>query len=152
MGGGNPGHFPIARLKIWNPAVLPEGWTVESLLADHPSTPFNPDIANAFFRAGEIETWGRGIQRLVEACASAGTPTPIIDYKPNDLWIEFPFARDYLKAIATAPGIYPPGSGKTSGKIIALIEADAHITISQLAAAIGVTERSVERSIQTLQK
>jgi ATP-dependent DNA helicase RecG len=78
------------RLKIWNPAVLPEGWTLENLLADHASTPYNPDVANAFFRAGEIETWGRGIQRIFEACESAGTPSPIIDYKPNDLWIESP--------------------------------------------------------------
>jgi ATP-dependent DNA helicase RecG len=89
------------RLKIWNPAVLPEGWTLENLLADHASTPYNPFLANAFFRAGEIETWGRGIQRIFEACQEAGTPTPIIDYKPNDLWIEFPFSPEYLKAIAT---------------------------------------------------
>jgi len=59
-----------------------------------------PTVANAFFRAGEIETWGRGIQRIFRACQDAGTPAPIIDYKPNDLWIEFPFSLEYLKAIA----------------------------------------------------
>ncbi|MCX6865122.1 MAG: putative DNA binding domain-containing protein [Verrucomicrobia bacterium] len=32
------------RLKIWNPAVLPEGWTLENLLADHASTPYNPAL------------------------------------------------------------------------------------------------------------
>lgn len=31
-------------------------------------------FANAFFRAGEIETWGRGIQRIFDACENAGTP------------------------------------------------------------------------------
>jgi hypothetical protein len=36
-----------------------------------------------------------------QACQEAGTPAPVIDYKPNDLWIEFPFAPEYLKAIAT---------------------------------------------------
>ena len=46
------------RLKIWNPAVLPEGWTLAKLLGEHASSPFNPAIANAFFRAGEIEAWG----------------------------------------------------------------------------------------------
>ena len=113
------------RLKIWNPAVLPEGWTLEHLLADHASSPYNPFLANAFFRAGEhrmrqhrgslpqaarrarraqrarqIETWGRGIQRIFEACREAGVPEPIIEYKPNDLWIEFPFSPEYLKTIA----------------------------------------------------
>jgi predicted HTH transcriptional regulator len=58
------------------PAVLPEGWTLENLLADHASTPYNPALANAFVRAGEIETWGRGIQRIFEACENAGTPAP----------------------------------------------------------------------------
>ena len=52
------------RLVLVNPAVLPEGWTQESLLAPHYSQPFNPDIANTFFRAGEIEAWGRGIERI----------------------------------------------------------------------------------------
>ncbi|MGO9471649.1 MAG: ATP-binding protein [Isosphaeraceae bacterium] len=36
--------------------------------AKHPSRSFNPDIATAFFRAGMIEAWGRGIQRVLEAC------------------------------------------------------------------------------------
>lgn len=49
------------RLRIWNPAVLPDGWTVKTLLGTHSSTPFNPSIAHVFFRSGEIETWGRGI-------------------------------------------------------------------------------------------
>ncbi|MFN7460834.1 MAG: ATP-binding protein [Akkermansiaceae bacterium] len=146
------------RLRIWNPAVLPEGWTSESLLADHASTPFNPDIANAFFRAGEIETWGRGIQRIFETCQKAGTPTPIIDYKPNDLWIEFPFSAEYLKAIATTSkgetltGGNQKTSGKTSGKIVALMTANALITIPELADAIGITERSIERTIKKLQE
>lgn len=40
------------RLKIWNPAVLPEGWTLAKLLGEHASQPFNPAVANVFFRAG----------------------------------------------------------------------------------------------------
>jgi len=43
------------RLVIWNPAVLPEGWTQQTLVGPHVSHPYNPDIANTFFRAGEIE-------------------------------------------------------------------------------------------------
>jgi len=34
------------RLLVWNPGELPEGWSIENLLAQHPSQPFNPDIAN----------------------------------------------------------------------------------------------------------
>ena len=49
------------------------------LLKPHPSCPFNPGIANVFFRAGEIEAWGRGIQRITDACREAGTPAPRIE-------------------------------------------------------------------------
>jgi predicted HTH transcriptional regulator len=42
-------------------------------------------------------------------------------------------------------------SGKTSGKIIELIQQKASITIPEMALIIGVTERSVERNIQQLQ-
>ena len=51
------------RLRMWNPAVLPEGWTLDTLLGAHSSSPYNPAIANAFFRPGEIEAWGRGVER-----------------------------------------------------------------------------------------
>ncbi|MBT5269672.1 MAG: transcriptional regulator, partial [Candidatus Marinimicrobia bacterium] len=45
------------RLMIWNSGQLPDEWGVEDLLRKHPSKPYNPDIANAFFRAGMIESW-----------------------------------------------------------------------------------------------
>ncbi|MBQ4307777.1 MAG: putative DNA binding domain-containing protein, partial [Lachnospiraceae bacterium] len=28
----------------------------------------NPDIANVFYRAGYIETWGQGIQKICDEC------------------------------------------------------------------------------------
>jgi len=94
------------RLTLWNPCVLPDGWTVKNLLGSHPSTPFNPAIANVFFRAGEIETWGRGIQRIIAACKEAGTPRPRLRLEPNGLWLEFPFAAEYLKSVPT-PQVTP---------------------------------------------
>ncbi|MCP4575392.1 MAG: transcriptional regulator, partial [Deltaproteobacteria bacterium] len=71
------------RLSIWNPALLPQGWTVEKLRGEHASIPFNPDIANAFFRAGEIESWGRGIHQIFQSCLDAGSPEPRLHYEPN---------------------------------------------------------------------
>lgn len=61
-------YYDSNKLIIWNPGQLPENWTLEKLLSKHESIPYNPDIANAFFRAGLIESWGRGIERIVETC------------------------------------------------------------------------------------
>jgi ATP-dependent DNA helicase RecG len=137
------------RLKIWNPAVLPEGWTLENLLADHASTPYNPALATAFFRAGEIETWGRGIQRIFEACENAGTPAPIIDYKPNDLWLEFPYSPEYLKTIATPETSPKPGA--QSEQILNLLESEP-LSANKLANRLRLKSKTgaFKRSIKEL--
>ena len=53
------------KLIIWNDGQLPPDWTLNDLLTTHPSKPNNPDIANTFFRAGMIESWGRGIEKII---------------------------------------------------------------------------------------
>ena len=61
---------------ISNDCVFPVGWTVETLMERHRSQPYNPNIANVFFRAGYVETWGRGIEKICEACKKHGVPMP----------------------------------------------------------------------------
>ena len=43
-------------------------------------------------------------------------------------------------------------SGKTSEKILTLIKENQQITIAELAEKIGVTDRTIERNIQTLKE
>jgi ATP-dependent DNA helicase RecG len=43
------------KILFWNPGVLPDGWTEDTLIRKHASQPYNPDIANVFFRSGMIE-------------------------------------------------------------------------------------------------
>jgi ATP-dependent DNA helicase RecG len=85
------------RIKIWNEGQLPENWTVEDLLQQHSSRPYNPDIANAFFRCGYVESWGRGIEKMTEQCIVAGLPVPIITNKGSDFWITF--RKDIYNAV-----------------------------------------------------
>lgn len=70
------------KLVLWNPAVLPEGWTQKTLLAPHQSHPPNPDLANTFFRAGEIEShylWGR--RHLLTVVYRETKPFVSLDHK-----------------------------------------------------------------------
>ena len=52
---------------------------------------YNPDIANTFFRAGEIEAWGRGIERIITACKNDGFSTPEFRYDASGIWTTFKF-------------------------------------------------------------
>ena len=87
------------KLMIWNPGQLPPSWTVEKLTQKHASHPFNPDLANVFFRAGDIEAWGRGIERIVAACRAAGCPEPVIAHDATGLWVTFAYSAEYLRRI-----------------------------------------------------
>lgn len=55
------------HIVFWNPGRLPEAWPTERLWQKHPSVPYNPAIANTMFRCGDIESWGRGYNRILKA-------------------------------------------------------------------------------------
>ncbi len=77
------------KMIISNDCVLPEDWTMEDFLGKHRSRPYNPLIANTFYRAGFIESWGRGIMKIREACINAGNPEPIYHIKKDELTVVF---------------------------------------------------------------
>ena len=144
------------RLSIWNPAVLPDGWTADRLLGDHASRPFNPGVAGVMFRAGEIEAWGQGIQRILEACRAAGAPAPTLTYEHSDMTVEFRFAQDYLDALvgtSAQPGLgdgLGDGLGETSSAILAAMQANPSISTIKLAERIGVSTTAIEKHLRAL--
>jgi len=77
------------KIMIWNQGKLPDDWTVDKLLQKHSSKPYNPDIANAFFRAGYIEAWGRGTIKIIDQCKEHGLPVPKFENSGNDFWVIF---------------------------------------------------------------
>jgi len=102
--GGVPIQISVYKdkLMIWNEGQLPENWTIETLLDKHSSKPFNPDIANALFRSGYIESWGRGISKMKEKCFDYALPTPLFFYKSSGFWVEFRkdiYNRDQLNEL-----------------------------------------------------
>jgi len=140
------------RVMLWNPGQLPPDWTVERLTGKHSSQPFNPDVAGAFFRAGMIEAWGRGIERIIDACRMATTPVPVFRYEQTGLWVEFAFGGASMPDQQTARRTREKTRGKTREKIIASIAADSLITIEELADQIGITAKGIEWQINKLKQ
>ncbi|MBW2610080.1 MAG: putative DNA binding domain-containing protein [Deltaproteobacteria bacterium] len=64
------------RLEIINPGEFHFGITPEKLKEPHESKPWNPLIANAFYRAGIIERWGSGTTNIIDWCEENGNPVP----------------------------------------------------------------------------
>ena len=63
-------------LWFYNPGNLVEDITIDSLKSFHPSKPRNPLIANVFYKAGLIEQFGSGIERILHACHIEIIPEP----------------------------------------------------------------------------
>ena len=61
------------KVVIYNQARIPMLWVQEGALDKHGSKAINPLIARAFYRAGHVESWGRGIKRIADACREYGT-------------------------------------------------------------------------------
>ena len=146
---GNPIQISVYENKImfWNEGQLPENWTVERLLQKHASVPFNPDIATTFFRSGLIESWGRGTLKIINECQIAHLPPPVFKYDLSGFVIEF-----RQRASASRTKTSGKTSGKTTDKILYFISQNQEITIPQLATAIGISERNVERNLRILQE
>jgi ATP-dependent DNA helicase RecG len=75
------------KLSIWNEGLLPQGLDIHSLKSDHNSRPRNPKIADACFKAGYIDAWGRGTLKIINACKEAELPEPEIIEKDGGVQV-----------------------------------------------------------------
>ena len=120
--GGIPIQISVYNDKIifWNEGQLPENWTIENLLTKHPSKAYNPDIANALFRSGYIESWGRGTLKMIKECESARLPLPVYFYDMSGFFVEFKkdiYNEQFLKSLDLSERqvkavLYLKGKGK----------------------------------------
>ena len=81
------------RLEITSTGPLHFGLTPEMLFRPHEPQPWNPLIANVFYRRGIIEQWGRGTIRMAELTAEAGLPRPEIEDNVNSVTVRFQPSR-----------------------------------------------------------
>jgi ATP-dependent DNA helicase RecG len=146
---GNPIHIHIYpdKVLVYNDGRLPETWTVEDLFAPHTSKPYNPLIAGAFFRSGQIEAWGRGIEKITEACKSWGKPEPFYRVRPNEIMIGFNTESQFGEKFGEKFG-----ENQTQEKITAIMRSKPTISAKAIAEEIGITTRGVEKSIRELKK
>jgi len=87
-------------ISIWNPGGLPPGITLQDLYdPNHPSKPRNKLIAQVFYDIGEIEKYGSGIQRMINACKNNSIPEPTFEEAFGGFHIVFRkdiYTQEYL--------------------------------------------------------
>ena len=145
------------QIIISNRCILPEGWTAETLMQPHDSIPYNPDIANVFYRAGYIETWGQGIQKICDECIALGAELPKYEIIGTGLRVYFPALKSALIDQPKAPK--HQNTDKHSAlddamvlRIIEKLKEQPDISQEALGESIGVTRRVVQKYINALKE
>ncbi len=143
------------RCEVWNEGELPVGYTPETLLERHSSRPRNRNIANAFFKAGFIDAWGRGYKKICEGFDAAGLPIPKIE--TADGGVRVTFQRNNVNNVLTGGQISSLTGGQTSSQTTAdivfdLIRQNPRITKSDIAKATGISKSYIQRCINKLKK
>lgn len=150
-------------VEIWNEGGLPIGYTPDTLRNKHSSRPRNKNIANAFFKAGFIESWGRGYEKIFEGFEAAGLPMPTIEEADGGVRVTFqrnnqgnPQTASPTDATETqqktSQKTPQKTSQKTSQKILELIEGNPQISTHNMADVIGIDIRNIHRNIKKLQE
>lgn len=130
------------HIVFWNAGQLPDNWTLENLLQKHPSRPYNPDIANALFRSGDIETWGRGFRKIIQSSLEQKQLPPQIDYHSG---IMLTFYTDVHSQLSTE------GLDENSIKIIQYVLQNGSITNTEVKQLLHVSKPTATRILQSLQ-
>ncbi len=131
------------RIIFWNEGQLPESWTIDKLKSKHPSKPFNPDIANTLFRAGYIESWGRGTIKMINACKAHQIAPPIFSNEAPDFQVEFiKYAEKSLSDL---------GLKDEHVKIILHIQSNGSIGNTEVQEICGVSKATATRYLGDLE-
>lgn len=144
------------KLSIWNEGGLPFGLTLEELKGEHNSRPRNPKIAEACFKAGYIDTWGRGTLKIINACKEAGLTEPMLEETNGGIAITL-FKKADGKNSETIRKEFGSNSerireefGKAIAHAFEVITKHPDYSAEQIAAEISKTARTVEKYITKL--
>ena len=140
------------RLMIWNAGDLPPHWDIQTLLDKHASQPYNPTIAYPFFLAGYIESWGRGIEKIIDESKKFNGIIPTFKCQ-NGLWVEFKF-KEKMK-MGLVDGLVDKlvdGLVDVQKNMLKLMQENPQISVKTLAIEINISTTAVDKHIKALKK
>ena len=129
------------HITFWNAGRLPEDWTIKRLFENHPSRPYNQTIANTLFRSGDIESWGRGYKRILEATNTYKLLPPKLEMISGLMITYYTDVRSQLLAQEVDERYIP---------VIEYVVKNGSITNSDLQNTLGVSKATASRILQQL--
>jgi len=144
------GYVAIAvfddRIEVRSVGDFPTGIDAAMLSQEHLSVQRNPLMAGAFHRTGAVEVWGRGTNRVIDACKAYGIAPPEYVQASGVVTVTFRVAakQEPHKRQATA--------GKTPAAVLDLLAENPHLTVPELAIRLCKSELTIHRAIRKLRE
>ena len=151
-------------IELWNYGLLPKELTPADLMKKHSSFPRNHNIANVFYKAGFVETWGRGFKKIKEEFERVNLPLPIMEENCGGVLatiqrktIEDVIAERGNNNVGVNVGVNVGNLSETNLTdrqriIISIIKSNPSITAKQMSVTLSVALRTIERDLSVMQK
>lgn len=139
-------------------------------MGKHTSQPRNPKMAEAFYRAGFIEAWGRGIEKIVNGFKAEGLTPPTFSVEQGGVTVNI--LREKFVAInmggttdinqfkgpemadqkpnQTDTKSNQKGDQKSDQKIIGILKENPNTTIHQLMDLLQMSESGIKKILRKL--
>lgn len=155
-------HVYDDHVEIWNEGELPAGYTQDILFARHSSKPRNHKIANVFFKAGFIDTWGRGFQKIRNGFEAEGIPMPKVENFCGGVQVTIErtnfikmshVARNVVSDVTSSvTSLSPVQLTEKQKNILELIRKNSRVSIKEMSLALSLVERTIKRHLADMQK
>lgn len=131
------------RVCIYSPGLFPIGFSPEDFASGkQPPIKHNPIITEVLFRTDEIESFGSGFERAFKSCKEANVE---YEYEETKTGFRFTFFRSLRHSNVRE-------MSETQKKVFKLVQRNPHSTTEEIAKEIGVTDKTVYRSIKYLKE
>lgn len=133
-------------IKFFNEGCLPDSLSVDDLKTEHLSIPRNPLLADIFYKAGLIESWGMGTLQILSLCSLNDLPEAVFEnsLKSFSVTIFRPDQKTDQKTDQKKANI--------ETQILELISKNRYITLYEMSASLQKGQTAIKERIKDLKK
>lgn len=151
-------HVYNDLIEIWNEGTLPEGYDENVLYSKHSSKPRNRNIADTMFKAGFIDTWGRGYKKIHDGFEAAGMPMPKVQNFCGGVQVTIKRTK-FMQMIITSGDVVSDVVSLSQvqltdrqREILNLIKENPFVSAQEMSLVLSVVHRTIQRDLSAMQK
>lgn len=154
-------HIYNDHIELWNEGELPSGYDEKMLYGKHSSKPRNRNIANTMFKAGFIDTWGRGFIKIREGFEGAGMPMPKVENFCGGVqvtiertkFVQMTNVGGATKDVTSdVTSLSPVQLTDRQKEISKMMLNNPRISVKEMSLVLSLAERTIKRDVAAMQK